>query len=84
MLLPAESMALTVAWAQVERGESPTPNISAVVVMALARLAHAVPVPWCVEHNASWIDTLDGCGHDQEVERCRLEEPPQVYRIEAT
>ncbi len=38
LLLPAENMALTVARAQVERGEGVTPNISAVLVMALDRL----------------------------------------------
>ena len=38
LLLPAESMALTVARAQVKRGENTTPNISAVLVMALDRL----------------------------------------------
>lgn len=37
-LIPAERLALTVARAQVERGESPTPNIAAVLVMALDRL----------------------------------------------
>lgn len=37
-LLPAERMALTVALAQVNRGEAPTPNIATVCVLALARL----------------------------------------------
>lgn len=37
-LLPAESMALTVALAQVQRGEDPTPNVAAVCVLALARI----------------------------------------------
>lgn len=37
-LLPAENMALTVALAQVERGEHPTPNVTAVCVLALGRL----------------------------------------------
>lgn len=37
-LLPAESIALTVALAQVLRGEEPTPNVAAVCVLALARL----------------------------------------------
>lgn len=36
--MPAENMALTVAHAQVERGENPTQNISTVLVMALDRL----------------------------------------------
>ena len=37
-LLPPERMALTVARAQIKRGEDPTPNITAVLIMALARL----------------------------------------------
>ena len=43
LLLPAENMALTVARAQVERGENPTPNVSAVLVMALDRLIDELP-----------------------------------------
>lgn len=38
-LEPAESIALTVGWAQVQRGESPSPNVAIVCVAALARLA---------------------------------------------
>ena len=38
LLLPAENMALTVALAQVERGEPASPNVAAVCIMALARL----------------------------------------------
>lgn len=37
-LLPAESMALSVALAQVLRGEDPAPNTAMVCVLALARL----------------------------------------------
>ena len=37
-LLPAESMALTVALAQVMRGEDPASNVAALCVLALARL----------------------------------------------
>lgn len=37
-LLPAENMALTVALAQVQRGEVPTDNVSVVCVLALARI----------------------------------------------
>ena len=37
-LLPDESMALTVALAQVQRGEDPSPNTAIVCVWALARL----------------------------------------------
>lgn len=37
-LLPVESIALTVALAQVQRGESPDPNTAAMCVLALARL----------------------------------------------
>lgn len=37
-LLPAESVALTVALAQVRRGEVPTPNVASVCVLALARI----------------------------------------------
>ena len=37
-LLPPERMALTVARAQIKRGEDPTPNVVAVLIMALARL----------------------------------------------
>ena len=36
-LLPAESMALTVALAQVLRGEVPDPNVATVCVLAMAR-----------------------------------------------
>jgi len=43
LLLPAEDIALTVARAQVERGENPTPNISAVLVMTLDRLKEEFP-----------------------------------------
>lgn len=39
VLKPAEAIALTVALAQVKRGEEPTPNIATVCVLALARLA---------------------------------------------
>lgn len=38
VLKPAEAIALTVALAQVLRGEEPTPNIATVCVLALARL----------------------------------------------
>lgn len=38
-LLPAENMALTVARAQVGRGENPPLNITTVLVLALDRLA---------------------------------------------
>ena len=37
-LTPGENIALTVGRAMVERGELPTPNISVVCIMALARL----------------------------------------------
>lgn len=37
-LLPAESIALTVAVAQLKRGDAPTPNVALVCVMALARI----------------------------------------------
>ena len=37
-LLPPERMALTAARAQIKRGEDPTPNVAAVLIMALARL----------------------------------------------
>jgi len=37
-LEPAESMALSVAWAQVQRGEHPSPNVAVVCVATLARL----------------------------------------------
>lgn len=37
-LLPAESIALTVALAQVRRGDAPDPNTAAMCVLALARL----------------------------------------------
>jgi hypothetical protein len=39
LLLPAEKIALTVATAQLDRGQWPTPNVTAVCVAALARLA---------------------------------------------
>lgn len=38
-LLPAESIALTVALAQVQRGDEPDPNVAALCVLALARIA---------------------------------------------
>lgn len=37
-LEPGESIALTVAWSQVQRGETPMPNTAAVCVATLARL----------------------------------------------
>lgn len=37
-VLPAESIALTVALAQVRRGEDPDPNVAAMCVLALGRL----------------------------------------------
>lgn len=37
-LLPVEAMALTVALAQLRRGEDVTPNITAMCVLALGRL----------------------------------------------
>lgn len=40
-LEPAENMALTVAWHQVERGEHPMGNVAAVCVMALERIRRA-------------------------------------------
>ena len=41
-LLPPERMALTVARAQIKRGEDPTPNVAAVLIMALARLVDRI------------------------------------------
>ena len=38
-LHPAESMALTVALAQIQRGDDPEANVTAMCVYALARLA---------------------------------------------
>ena len=38
-LWPAEEMALTVAIAQIKRGEVPTPNVSVALIAALARIA---------------------------------------------
>ena len=38
-ITPAEDLALTVAWAQVLRGEHPGPAVARVCVVALARLA---------------------------------------------
>ena len=37
-LEPAESIALTAGWAQVQRGEHPSPNVAVVCVATLARL----------------------------------------------
>jgi hypothetical protein len=37
-LLPAEAIALTVALAQVKRGEVATPNVATMCILALARL----------------------------------------------
>jgi len=37
-LEPAESIALSVAWAQVQRGEHPSSNVAVVCVATLARL----------------------------------------------
>ncbi|MDP9101616.1 MAG: hypothetical protein M3N21_05665 [Actinomycetota bacterium] len=37
-LLPVEKIALTVALAQVLRGDGPTPNVAATCVLALARI----------------------------------------------
>jgi hypothetical protein len=38
VLLPAESMAVTVARAQLERGDNPTPNTTALLLATLDRL----------------------------------------------
>jgi len=38
-LLPAEDMVLTMALAQVRRGDEPSPNMAAMCVLALARIA---------------------------------------------
>lgn len=38
LLIPTESIALTVALDQVLRGDTPTPNVAAVCVLALARI----------------------------------------------
>lgn len=82
LLLPAERMALTVALAQVGRGESPPPNTSAVIVMALARLAGATPVPWCKTHNHEWTGGVGCIGNRGSERDCQLEDQA-VYRIEA-
>jgi len=37
-LSPVERVALTVGYAQVMRGEEPTPNVATVCILALARL----------------------------------------------
>jgi len=37
-LEPAEHIALTMGWAQVQRGEHPSPNVATVCVATLARL----------------------------------------------
>lgn len=37
-LLPGESLVLTIALAQVQRGETPPPNTAAACVLALARI----------------------------------------------
>jgi hypothetical protein len=37
-LLPAENLALSVAFAQVSRGEEPAPNVAIMCVLALARI----------------------------------------------
>ena len=42
MLSPAERIALTVARAQISRGEQPTPNVAAMCVMALDRINTAL------------------------------------------
>lgn len=39
VLLPSEVLALGLALQRVDRGEQPTPNVAAVCVYALARLA---------------------------------------------
>jgi len=44
-LLPFENIALTVAIAQVERGEEVSPNVASVCVMALARIARGWEYP---------------------------------------
>lgn len=42
-LMPAESMALTVALAQLRRGDTPPPNTAAACIFALARLTGREP-----------------------------------------
>ena len=50
-LIPAERMALTVARAQLERGENPGVNMTTVLVMALDRLTgHR---DWTADHDSS-------------------------------
>lgn len=68
-LLPAESMALTVAFAQVQRGEEPSPNVATVCVLALARLDgwHDWTAPESVPPCAAcgfplWSPPGRGCG----------------------
>ena len=58
-LLPAESMALTVALAQVQRGEDPSPNVASVCVYALARLVDRYDY---TEGAAAFLFTDDGEG----------------------
>lgn len=41
-LEPAENMALTVAWAQLSRGEQPMDNVAAACVIALHRITSAI------------------------------------------
>lgn len=58
-LLPAERIALTVALAQVKRGEPPAPNTATMCVLALAR-AHGV-YDWTKESGAlNAIDASEG------------------------
>lgn len=62
-LLPAESIALTVGLAQTLRGDPPDPNVAAMCVLALARLAGRHD--WTAEPNACGRpdehDPHDGC-----------------------
>jgi hypothetical protein len=56
-MLPEESMALTVALAQVRRGEDPMPNVSTVCVYALARLTGRHD--WTVSDGEFWEAVTD-------------------------
>lgn len=49
-LTPAENIALTVARAQIDRGEAPTPNVAATLVLALIRLVDEKPDPGAAFH----------------------------------
>jgi hypothetical protein len=63
-LLPAESMAFTVAKAQAEHGDRISPNVAVVLVMALDRLVHGND--WTAGEREAALEDYVGDIHDDD------------------